>query len=91
MLILNYTIPLSGIRRGAFPWKIDKVEFAQLEEGKPEPDDALVNACHAAMRTEDGKKVPVETLRTYDLREGLAAAFRAIFTTPTHNESENVL
>lgn len=91
MMILNYTVPLSGIRRGGFPWKIDKVEFAPLEDGASPPDDALVKACHAAMRTEDGKKVPVETLRTYDLHEGLAAAFRAVSSTPTHNESENVL
>lgn len=84
-LTLHYITPLSSNRRrGSLlePWTISEVDFPPLGLGAPPPDDALVKACHSAMRDGDDKKVPIETLRTYDLREGLAAAFRAIEVEP---------
>jgi hypothetical protein len=82
MLTLHYRTPLSGARRGGSNWTIERVAFPPLEQDAPKPDEALVKVCHDAMRDDDGKKVPIETLRTYDLRGGLAAAFRAIDTMP---------
>ncbi|MET0362945.1 MAG: hypothetical protein ABW048_14480 [Sphingobium sp.] len=85
MLTLHYIVPLSGARRlgnSLQPWTIDKIEVPPLENGAPVPDETLVKACHGAMRDPAGKRVPLDTLRAHDLREGLAAAFREIDIKP---------
>ncbi|EQB31507.1 hypothetical protein [Sphingobium ummariense] len=85
MLTLHYVVPLSSTRRvnGSLrPWTIDKVDFSPLADGAPPPDETLVKACHHSMRDGDGKKVPQDILRTYDLRGGLAAAFREVEAGP---------
>ncbi|MFY9350848.1 MAG: hypothetical protein WBL20_08770 [Sphingobium sp.] len=81
MLTLYYRTPLSGIRRAGehrIPWKIESIHCHELEANDPAPQPELVRACHNDMVDKDGVQVPVETLIRYNLREGLAAAFRAV-------------
>lgn len=81
MLTLYYRTPLTGIRRqGTFrvPWRIDKVTFRPLADGALPPEPEIIKACHNLMRDVDGNAVPGSVLKGYDLKEGLAAAFRSV-------------
>ncbi|MEW6625762.1 MAG: hypothetical protein AB1431_03115 [Pseudomonadota bacterium] len=81
MLTLYYRNPLNGVRRVGVhreSWAIEKVDFPPLENGATPPDKTMIEACHAAMRDENGKAVPTDVLARHDLREGLRAAFRAV-------------
>lgn len=89
MLTLYLRTPINGIRREGHlrkSWTIDKIECPPLPTNAPAPEPELVRSCHGGMRDGQGKQVRVEELQRYDLREGLAAAFRAVQFMPGSEE-----